>query len=150
MYYGSMEEIIGELERIEREELRWNDDCDKMQDAIILLKDYADVVGASKLLDELSYHLDVGREHTHENCMGIELPAIHRDAILFWKCDDGQFRSAWPEDSPLHQKAEEAIKTWRECDICHQKYGDHKLSCGNNPHAPIKIPTSYFKYVKAP
>lgn len=155
MFAGGEDDIVEELTRIEREELRYHEDRTKVLSAIHLFTE-GDVEEAALILDELFITLTIEGDqafnemfitltpHSHDRCMSIEIPSIHRDAILFWKCDDGLFRSAWPDNPVMHEKAEEAIKTWRECDICHQKYGAHKLSCPNNPNAPVKIPVEFY------
>lgn len=140
MLSGSLEEIIVELIRVQDEELRWDEDRNIVQDAINLLKGGDAFAEAVALLETVFFELTREAEHTHKYCMSIEIPAIHRDAILFWKCDDGQFRSAWPDHPAMNEKAMRAIEEWKssECPICHKV--EHKLSCPNNPNAPVKIP----------
>ena len=144
MFSGSLEEIIEELVRVEAEELHWNDDRNIVQDAINLLKGGDAFAEAAALLETVFFELTREGEHTHEYCMSIEIPAIHQDAILFWKCDDGQFRSAWPDNPAMNEKAMRAIQEWKssECFICHRV--EHKLSCPNNPNAPVKIPVEIY------
>lgn len=144
MYTGSKEDITKELIRIQREDLKWDDDTDKMADAIYLFNEGEDTPNAILLLEDLFLHLSVESHHSHEKCMSVEIPAIYQDAILFWKCDDGKLRNAWTEDSPMYQKAEEAMKGWAECSICHGMIANHKLSCPNNPNAPVKIPVEFY------
>lgn len=160
MFAGGEDDIVEELTRIELEELRYHEDRTKVLSAIHLFTE-GDVEQAALILDELFITLVVEGDqafntfnemfitltpHSHDRCMGIELPAIHRDAILFWKCDDGLFRSAWPDDPVMHEKAMRAIQEWKssECSICHGMFADHKLSCPNNPSAPVKIPVEIY------
>ena len=137
MFAGGEDDIVEELTRIEREELRYHEDRTKVLSAIHLFTE-GDVEEAVLILDEMFITLT---PHSHDRCMGIEIPAIHQGAILFWKCDDGLFRSAW-DDPVMNEKAMRAIQEWKssECSICHRMFEDHKLSCPNNPNAPVKIP----------